>query len=71
MWPVGQAVKTAASHAVNVGSCLLYTSSQRDLFAFEDLAGIYTEKNLSRLFAVCIRYTDMDGLKIVDVYKRQ
>ena len=39
--------------------------SQRDLFAFEDLAGIYTEKNLSRLFAVCIRYTDMDGLKIV------
>ena len=32
-------------------------------FSFEDLAGIYTEKGLSRLFAVCIHYAEIDGLK--------
>lgn len=31
-------------------------------FALEDLAGIYTENEQSRLFAVCIRYVDIDGL---------
>ena len=36
---------------------------QREQFAFEDLAGIYTENGISRLFAVCIRYADTDGLK--------
>ncbi len=33
--------------------------------SFEDLAGIYTENGVSRLFAVCIRYADIDGLKIL------
>lgn len=37
----------------------------REMFSFEDLAGIYTEKGISRLFAVCSRYTDIDGLKIL------
>ena len=37
----------------------------KERFAFEDLAGIYTENGLSRLFAVCIRYADIDGLKIL------
>lgn len=39
--------------------------SQKEQFAFEDLAGIYTEKDRSRLFAVCIRYGNTDGLKIL------
>lgn len=29
-------------------------------FSFEDLAGIYTEKGLSRLFAVCIHYAETE-----------
>lgn len=37
----------------------------RQQFSFEDLAGIYTEHGKSRLFAVCIRYADIDGLKIL------
>lgn len=37
--------------------------SQRDDFAFEDLAGIYTEQGKSYLFALCIRYQDADSLK--------
>lgn len=39
--------------------------SQRERFTFEDLAGIYTENGVSRLFAVCIRYENIDGLKIL------
>lgn len=35
----------------------------KEQFAFEDLAGIYTENGLSNLFAVCIRHTEIDGLK--------
>ena len=37
----------------------------RQQFSFEDLAGIYNEHGKSRLFAVCIRYADIDGLKIL------
>lgn len=37
----------------------------RQQFSFEDLAGIYTKHGKSRLFAVCIRYADIDGLKIL------
>lgn len=40
-------------------------ASQKEQFAFEDLAGIYTENGTSRLFALCIRYADMPGLKIL------
>ncbi|HIW73768.1 MAG TPA: MerR family transcriptional regulator [Firmicutes bacterium] len=36
---------------------------RRDAFAFEDLAGVYTENGVSRLFAVCTRYEDVPGLK--------
>lgn len=39
--------------------------SARELYSFEDLAGIYTEAGESRLFAVCIRYPDRSGLKIL------
>lgn len=39
--------------------------SLKDQFTFEDLAGIYTENGLSRLFAVCIRHAEIDGLKIL------
>ena len=39
--------------------------SLKEQFSFEDLAGIYTENGLSRLFAVCIRYTGTDGLKVL------
>ncbi len=41
------------------------TPSLKEQFAFEDLAGIYTENGLSRLFAVCIRYADINGLRIL------
>lgn len=37
----------------------------KDRFAFEDLAGIYTENEMSRLFAVCIRYADINGIKVL------
>ena len=40
-------------------------SSQKEQFAFEDLAGIYTENGISRLFALCIRYANIPGLKIL------
>lgn len=39
------------------------TPARKEQFSFEDLAGIYTENGLSRLFAVCTRYVDIDGLK--------
>ena len=41
------------------------TPARRDQFAFEDLAGIYTENGLSRLFAACIRYVNIDGIKVL------
>lgn len=41
------------------------TPALKEQFFFEDLAGIYTEKGISRLFAVCIRYADTDGLKVL------
>lgn len=31
-------------------------------FSFEDLDGIYTENKVNRLFAVCNRYVNIDGL---------
>ncbi len=37
----------------------------KEQFSFEDLAGIYTEDGISRLFAVCIRYAETDGLKVL------
>lgn len=37
--------------------------SQREQFTFEDLAGIYTEKGISKLFATCIRHGEISGLK--------
>lgn len=41
------------------------TPALKERFFFEDLAGIYTENGITRLFAVCIRYADIDGLKIL------
>ena len=41
------------------------TPTLKDQFAFEDLAGIYTENGSSRLFAICVRYVDIDGLKVL------
>ena len=35
----------------------------REQFSFEDLAGIYTEGERVRLFAVCTRYAELEGLK--------
>lgn len=37
----------------------------KEQFYFEDLAGIYTENGITRLFAVCVQYVDMDGLKVL------
>ncbi len=36
------------------------TPALKEQFLFEDLAGIYTENEVSRLFAVCIRYSAMN-----------
>ena len=41
------------------------TPARKEQFYFEDLAGIYTENGLSRLFAVCIRHAEIDGLKVL------
>lgn len=41
------------------------TPALKEQFLFEDQAGIYTENEVSRLFAVCIRHADMDGLKVL------
>ena len=37
----------------------------KEQFSFEDLAGIYTGNGITRLFAVCIDYVNIDGLKIL------
>jgi len=44
-------------------------SSLRKQFYFEDLAGIYTENGFSRLFALCIRYVEVDGLRTLPAGK--
>lgn len=41
------------------------TPARKDEFSFEDLAGIYTGDGITRLFAVCTRYADIDGLKVL------
>ena len=41
------------------------TPALKDKFSFEDLAGMYTENGITRLFAVCTRYVDTDGLKVL------
>lgn len=41
------------------------TPALKEQFSFEDLAGIYTENGIARLFAVCINYVDIDGLKVL------
>ena len=41
------------------------TPALKEQFSFEDLAGIYTENGITRLFAVCIRYANIDGLKVL------
>ena len=41
------------------------TPALKEQFSFKDLAGIYTENGIARLFAVCIRYVDIDGLKVL------
>ena len=33
------------------------------------MAGIYSEEGLTRLFAVCVRYVDIDGLKVLPAGK--
>ena len=45
------------------------TPELKDEFYFEDMAGIYSEEGLTRLFAVCVRYVDIDGLKVLPAGK--
>ena len=45
------------------------TPALKDEFYFEDMAGIYSEEGLTRLFAVCVRYVDIDGLKVLPAGK--
>ena len=42
---------------------------KREDFAFEDLAGIYQTEGDPRLFAVCTRYSQTEGLKILPAGK--
>lgn len=39
--------------------------SLKERFSFEDQAGIYTANGTARLFAVCTKYADTDGLKVL------
>lgn len=41
------------------------TPARKDRFSFEDLAGMYTENGRTRLFAVCTRYEETEGLKVL------
>ena len=41
------------------------TPALKEQFTFEDLAGIYTEHDMTKLFAVCTRYTKTDELKVL------
>ena len=41
------------------------TPAGREQFDFEDLAGIYSEPGLTRLFALCTRYAPIVGLKVL------
>lgn len=41
------------------------TPALKEQFSFEDLAGIYTENGVSRLFALCVRYVQVEGLKVL------
>ena len=45
------------------------TPALKDEFYFENMAGIYSEEGLTRLFAVCVRYVDIDGLKVLPAGK--
>ena len=35
----------------------------RDQFAFDDMAGIYTDNTTSRLFALCLRHKDIESIR--------
>ena len=41
------------------------TPALKEQFLFEDLAGIYTENGMSRLFAVCVQFAEIGGLKVL------
>lgn len=43
----------------------LIPSSLKEHFSFEDQAGIYMENGLTRLFAICIHYAKINGLKVL------
>lgn len=38
---------------------------RRDQFEFEDLGGIYSDARCTRLFALCLRHGDVEGLKVL------
>ena len=41
------------------------TPALEEKFSFEDVAGIYTQQGRSRLFAICTRYVDIEGLQVL------
>ena len=41
------------------------TPALKEQFSFEDLAGIYTENGMTRLFAVRMDYVNIDGIKVL------
>ena len=45
------------------------TPALKEQFSFEDLVGIYTENGITRLFAVCMDYVNIDGLKVLPAGK--
>lgn len=38
---------------------------RKDQFEFEDLAGIYSDSHCTRLFALCLRHGEAEGLKVL------
>ena len=41
------------------------SDNQKSDFSFEDLAGIYEQNGESHLFAICTRFTEVNGIKIL------
>ena len=41
------------------------SENQKNKFTFGDIAGIFEQNGQSRLFAICTRHTETDGIKIL------
>lgn len=45
------------------------SEEEKKLYEFENLAGIYTENGISRLFALCLKYGESENLRVLPAGK--